>query len=186
MIKDEKTKRLTRLAMLSAVSVVLVALIHIPIFPAAAYLKYDPADIPILITTFLYGPGYGIAVTVVVSVIQGLTVSADGGVIGILMHILATGAFCLVAGLIYKAKHTVRGAVLGLAVGSVVMAAVMAGCNLLLTPLYTGLPVEEVAKMIVPIILPFNLIKAGINSVVTFFVYKPISRLFGHDAQKAQ
>ncbi|MEA4912097.1 MAG: ECF transporter S component [Oscillospiraceae bacterium] len=183
MIKDEKTKRLTRLAMLSAVSVVLVALIHIPIFPTASYLKYDPADIPILITTFLYGPGYGVAVTVVVSVIQGLTVSADGGVIGILMHILATGAFCLVAGFIYKAKHTIRGAVIALIAGSLTMAAVMAGCNLLLTPLYTGLSVDAVAAMILPIILPFNLIKAGINSVITFFIYKPISKLFGHEAQ---
>ncbi|MEA5051612.1 MAG: ECF transporter S component [Oscillospiraceae bacterium] len=183
MVRNEKTRKLTRLAMLSAVSVVLVALIHLPIFPAAPYLKYDPADIPILIATFLYGPWYGVAVTVVVSLIQGLTVSADGGVIGIVMHILATGAVCIVAGYIYKARHTLRGAIVALAAGTLTMAAVMAGCNLLLTPLYTGLPVAEVAKLIVPVILPFNLLKAGINSVVTFFVYKPISRLFAHDAK---
>ncbi len=182
MIRNEKTQKLARLAMLSAVSVVLVALIHIPVFPAAPYLKYDPADIPILLATFLYGPWYGVAVTVVVSVIQGLTVSADGGPIGIVMHILATGAFSIVAGYIYRARRTIGGAIAALAVGSLTMAAVMAGCNLVLTPLYTGLPVETVAQMLVPVILPFNLIKAGVNSVVTFFVYKPISRLFAKQA----
>ena len=52
----EKTRKLTVMAMLVAISVVLVYLIHFPIFPAAAFLEYDPADIPILIGAFAYGP----------------------------------------------------------------------------------------------------------------------------------
>ena len=43
------TVRLAKMAMLVAISIVLVALIHVPIFPAVAFLEYDPADIPILI-----------------------------------------------------------------------------------------------------------------------------------------
>ena len=64
------------MAMLIAVSIVLVALIHFPIFPAVAFLEYDPADIPILIGTFAFGPVAGVLLTIVTAIIQGTTVSA--------------------------------------------------------------------------------------------------------------
>lgn len=165
------------MAMLTALSVVLVAFIHFPLFPAAAFLEYDPADIPIFIGTFLFGPAAGLGLTVVVSVIQGTTVSAGGQIIGIIMHILATGSFAVLAGNIYKRRHTRTGAMLALVCGVVTMTVVMALCNLILTPLYSGLPVEAVAAMLVPVIIPFNLLKAGINGAVTYVIYKPIARL---------
>jgi riboflavin transporter FmnP len=52
----------------------------------------------------------------------------------------------------------------------------MLGWNLIITPIYMGVPVEAVIAMIIPIFLPFNLLKAGVNSVVAFLVYKPIAR----------
>ena len=54
----QKNVRLAKMAMLVAISIVLVMIIHFPIFPAVAFLEYDPADIPILIGTFaLAGSG---------------------------------------------------------------------------------------------------------------------------------
>lgn len=50
------TRQLVSMAMLGAISIVLVAVIHFPLIPAAAFLEYDPADIPILICAFAYGP----------------------------------------------------------------------------------------------------------------------------------
>ena len=73
---NEKVRKLVTMAMLAALSIVLVYVIHFPIFPAASFLEYDPADIPILIGTFAYGPLAGVLLTVVVSVIQGMTVSS--------------------------------------------------------------------------------------------------------------
>ena len=87
-------RKLTTMAVLIALSVVLVWFVRFPIFPAAPYLEYDPADIPILIGTFAFGPLAGIAITVVASVIQGLTVSASSGVYGVLMHVIATEPWC--------------------------------------------------------------------------------------------
>ena len=104
--KNMNTKKLTTLGVLAACSIVLVAFIHFPIFPAVSFLEYDPADIPILIGTFLFGPVWGVVLTVLVSAIQGMTVSAQSGVYGIVMHIIATSAFTLVAGTIYKRKKT--------------------------------------------------------------------------------
>ena len=79
------TRKLTTLAMLAALAIVLVALIHFPLVPAAPFLEYDPADIPIFIGTFLFGPAAGLALTAVVCVIQGVTVSAASGPIGIII-----------------------------------------------------------------------------------------------------
>ena len=78
-MNNQKTQsvKIAKMAMLVAVSIVLVMIIHFPIFPAVAFLEYDPADIPILIGTFAFGPVAGITLTIVTSLIQGLTVSMD-------------------------------------------------------------------------------------------------------------
>ena len=93
----QNVRKLAVMAMLVAVSVVLVYLVHFPIIPAVAFLEYDPADIPILIGAFAYGPAAGILLTIVASVIQGLTVSAHSGLYGILMHCIATSVLVLVS-----------------------------------------------------------------------------------------
>ena len=113
-----RTKKMVTMAMMVAISVTLVYLIHFPIMPMVPFLEYDPADVPILIGTFAYGPLAGVILTVVASLIQGLTVSAQSGVMGIAMHIFATTTLVLVAGTIYKVRHTRRGAVLALVAGT--------------------------------------------------------------------
>lgn len=172
-----RTRKLTTMAMLTGLSVILVAVIHFPLFPTAPFLEYDPADIPIFIGTFLLGPAAGLALTFAVSVIQGMTVSAQSGVIGMLMHFLATGSFVLLAGTIYRRWRTRKGALVALACGVVSMTAVMALCNLIFTPLFMGAPIEAVVSMLLPVIIPFNLLKAGMNAAITYFVYKPIGSL---------
>ncbi len=173
---NPRTRKLTVMAMLVAISVVLVYLIHVPIFPAADYLKYDPADIPILIGAFAYGPASGILLTVIASIVQGFTVSMDGGLYGILMHVIATSILVLVSCLFYRVKPTRAGQAAGLFCGTVAMGVVMMGANHLITPYFLGAPVEMVDAILLPIILPFNLIKAGINSVITFLLYRTVSR----------
>lgn len=162
------------MAMLVAVSIVLVMIIHFPIFPAVAFLEYDPADIPILIGTFAFGPLAGVVLTVVTSLIQGLTVSAASGVYGIIMHIIATSTLTLVAGTVYRRNKTKKSAVIGLIAGTAAMAVVMFFANMLITPAFTGMPLAGVMKLM-PFIILFNIVKAGINSVVTFLLYKRIS-----------
>jgi len=174
----ERTKFIARLGVMSALSIVLAALFHFPLFPAASFLEYDPADIPILLMSFLYGPAAGVLITAVVSIIQGLTVSASGGFIGILMHFLATSCFCIVASIPYRKNKTNKGMITGLILGALAMAVVMCGCNLIFTPIYMKVPVSVVASMIGPIILPFNLLKATINAVAAYILYKPCKLLF--------
>lgn len=184
-LRSTAIRKLTTLAMLTALSIVLVSIVHFPLFPAAPFLEYDPADIPIFIGAFLYGPFTGLALTLVVCVIQGMTVSAGSGIIGIVMHFLATGTFVLLAGGIYRRWHTQGGAFIGLVSGVVAMTAVMALCNLIFTPIFMGTPIDVVVKMLVPIILPFNLLKASINALATYLVYKPVARFIKHELPSA-
>lgn len=174
--KNEKrsTVRLAKMGLLVAISVVLVYFVHFPIFPAVAFLEYDPADISIIIGTFAFGPLAGIILTVVTSLIQGLTVSAASGLYGIIMHIIATGTFVLVAGNIYRVKKSKKGAIIALVAGTVSMAIIMVFANLVITPMFMGVP-RGVVWNLMPFIIAFNAIKAGINSIVTFFLYKRIS-----------
>ena len=187
---NPRTKKLTVMAMLVALSVVLVSLVHFPIFAPVAFLEYDPADIPILIGTFAYGPVAGLILTVVASLIQGFTVSAHSGIMGIAMHIFATSTLVLVAGLIYKFKHTRGGAVLALLCGTLAMTGSMLMFNHFLTPYFITPDVADAAAvaanrtyvdtLLFPFIAPFNLIKAGANSAITFLVYKVVSKYIVH------
>lgn len=169
-----QTLRLVKMSSMVAISIVLVYLIHFPIFPAVAFLEYDPADISILIGTFAFGPAAGILLTLVTSVIQGVTVSAGSGLYGIIMHLLATGTLVMIAGTVYHIRKTRTSAVIGLILGMMGMAVVMFGANLIITPLFMGVPRETVWNLM-PFIVGFNLIKAGINGAVTFLLYKRIS-----------
>ena len=175
MNNSNKTATLAKLGVLAGISVVLISLVHFPLIPAMPFLEYDPADVPIFLGTFAMGPGAGILLTVVASVIQGLTVSAQSGWYGILMHIIATGSYVLVAGNIYAKNKTKKGAIIALIAGTLTMAAVMVPANLLITPYFMCVDRAVVAKMILPGILPFNFMKAGINSVITYLSYKSVS-----------
>lgn len=174
------TKNLVLMAALIALSVVFVQFIHFPVFPSAPYLEFDPADIPMLIGAFAFGPVAGLIIVVIAAGIQALTVSAQSGVYGFLMHVLATGTLVTAASVIYRIKHTRIGAVIGLATGTLAMAIVMMLANYFITPLFLGVPASAVTPMLLPVILPFNLIKAGVNSVITFIVYKAISKYIIH------
>lgn len=52
--------------------------------------------------------------------------------------------------------------------------------NHFITPVWMGAPTEVVDSLMLVGILPFNLLKAGINSAVTFVVYKVVSRYLVH------
>lgn len=170
-----EVRKMATMAILSALSIVLMLLIRFPLIPAAPYLIYEPADVPILIGSFLFGPLSGLLMTVVVSAIQAF-MSPDG-LVGFVMHVIATGAFAVTAGLIYRKKHSLKGAVAALIAGTIAMAVVMIPVNLIIQPRFYGIPIETVKSLLIPAIIPFNLLKAGINSAVAFIVYKTVSKI---------
>lgn len=177
---NNKTALLTKLGIMVAVSIVLLMIVRIP-FPPAPFLVYDPADIPIYITSFAFGPIAGLLVTLVVCIIQAFLLGGDL-FYGFIMHFVATGIVAVVIGVMYSKNKTKKTAVIALITGVVVTTAIMCVMNLLVTPHYMGAPVEAVVAMIPTVIIPFNLLKAGLNSLVTFLVYKRISVLLRRES----
>ena len=169
--KKLTTKELTTLAMLTAIAYALVATIRIPI---VLFLKYEPKDVVITIGGFLMGPGAVLASSFVVALIEMFTIS-DTGIIGCIMNLLSTCSFAFTAAYVYKQRHTMGGAIAGLVTGSVVMVITMLLWNYLITPLYmTGTSRSDIAGMLMPVFLPFNLLKAGLNSACILLLYKPV------------
>lgn len=177
--------RLAKLGMLTALSVLLVYAIHFPIFPAASFLEYDMADVPILIGTFLYGPWWGLALTAVVSLLQWLLVSPQSMWVGAVMHFCATGSYVIAAGLIYGKMRTLKGALIGMAVGSVLQTAMMIPMNLIFTVHFFGVPKETVLTLLPTAIIPFNAIKTVANSILTFLLYKRVEKLLKKEIIKS-
>lgn len=91
------------------------------------------------------------------------------------MHIIATGTYVTVAGNIYRRHKTRKTAALALIAGSIAMTLIMIPANLLITPIFMGVSQDVVKSLLVPAIIPFNIVKAGINSTITFILYKRIS-----------
>ncbi|NLL63629.1 MAG: ECF transporter S component [Ruminococcaceae bacterium] len=180
-MKTTNTQKITTLAVLTALSIVLVATIHIPMPAPISFLEYDPADIPILIAGFAYGPISGILVTIVASVLQGATVSAQSGLYGIIMHVIATGTLVTVSSLIYSKKKTKKRAAISVIAGTFSMAVAMFFANLVITPCFMMGAINKVTVGAVldlmPFIILFNLGKAGLNGLITFLIYKRISNL---------
>lgn len=163
-------KKLVLLAMLAAVAYMIVALIRIPV---VLFLSYEPKDVVVTVGGFLLGPMASFLVSLLVSLVEMVTISSTGP-IGGLMNLLSTCAFSCTAAFVYKKRHTMTGAVLGLGMGTVMMISVMLLWNWLITPLYMGVTRETVEGMLLPVFLPFNALKACFNSAFVLMLYKPL------------
>lgn len=166
------TRYMAVVAMFTAISFIAVLIGRI-IPNVAGFLSYDPKDAVIAIAGFLLGPMASVFITVIVSFIEMITISSTGPY-GMIMNIVSTCAFTVPAAVFYKKFHSQKGAVAGLGIGVCVLAVCMVIWNYIITPLYMGVPRAQVAGMLIPIFLPFNLIKGGINAALTMLLYKPV------------
>lgn len=167
---NSKIKKIALISMFSAIALLLVTVFKIPV---VLFLKYEPKDVIITVGGFILGPLASFFISLVVSLIEMVTIS-DTGIIGCVMNILASCSFACTAALVYKSKRTMKGAVTGLSVASVFTVIVMLLWNYFITPIYMGYPREAVAELLLPAFLPFNAIKVVLNSTITLLLYKPL------------
>ena len=180
-MKTAETKfnvlQMVQMAMLAAIAIVLVAFVRIPLVPSMEFLKYDMADAPILIATLLFGTIPGLTVLVIVSVIQAFFFGGDGWT-GLFMHVVASGALVVLTGFFYRYKKSFKGAIIGMALGTIAMTLLMIPMNYIVTVNIYGTPKEVVDAMMLPGIIPFNLLKAALNSVIAGVLYKALQPFF--------
>ena len=167
------TKKLVTLAMLAAVSYI-VSLFQVSLFPAPMdFLKLEAKDSIIAMAGFFLDPLSAFFISLVVSLIEMITISTSGP-IGALMNCMSTCAFACTAAFIYKRHHKLSGALVGLIAGCIAMTTAMILWNWLITPLYQGWPRSVVEAALIPYFLPFNALKAGLNTAFTMLLYKPL------------
>ena len=174
-MNNKHIKKITTLAMLAAVSYLLAFLGHVFPWRIISFLTFDPKDITIVFTGYIFGPLSAVLVSVIVSFVEMVTFSSTG-IWGFLMNVLSSCAFACTACIIYRRKRTIGSAAISLVCGVLAMAAVMMPWNYFITPIYMGVKRADVAKMLVPTFLPFNLIKGTINAVAAFVIYKPLKK----------
>jgi riboflavin transporter FmnP len=172
-----RTRYLVWTAFMIAVAFVLQFLqTPLPLLPG--YLQYDLGDFPALVTGFAIGPAAGAAVELGKELLFFVSGRSTAGLLGVAANMLAGVAWVLPAAALYRVWHTKRGAVAALALGALVMNAVMLLANGLFFLRAYGVPAAAVPATLLGAILPFNLIKVTLTSVVTFALYKRVRQVF--------
>ena len=189
-MRSERTRKIAILAMLSALAYVVMMFGRIPVITVPFTLRYDPKDVIFVIGGFIFGPLSVFVMSIIVSFFEMITAS-ETGPIGALMNLVSTCAFACTASFIYKKMHSLKGAVVGLIAGWIATTVIMLLWNYIITPIYLSSlahgfsdmaalsqAVRElrpvVAGMLVPIFLPFNLLKGGMNAAIAMLIYKPV------------
>lgn len=177
------------IAMLGALSAVLMA-VSIPLPFAPSFLKFDISELPALFAGFFMGPASGCAVIVIKILLKLVLQGTDTAFVGEMMNIAGSCIFVLPASFIYKYKHTKKGALISMAVSTILVSVVSVFLNAYIAfPMYSSLygmsmdAIIEMGSAVNPLvhdnvtlmlysIFPFNLIKHGVTSIVTYLVYK--------------
>ena len=167
------TRQLVTMALMCAIAS-LFSFVQIPLIPGVSFLTYDPSLMPAMVCGFAFGPGAGIAVGSIAAVIHGLIL---GEWVGSLMNIFATAFFVLPAALLYRRMHTLKGAIAGLVISVITATAGAILVNLTIGVWFYYGSADVIIPLILPALLPFNLVKTILNALLTLVVYKAVSNL---------
>ena len=167
---SQKIRRMVVIGMFAAMAYVAMLVIHIKV----SFLTLDVKDAVITLCGLYFGPLSALFISVLVPLVELITVS-DTGLYGLIMNIISSVSFSVTASLIYKWKKSFYGAILALASAAFVVTGIMMLANLVVTPYFMGVDVATVRGMIPTLLLPFNLLKAIVNVGVVLLLYKHLS-----------
>lgn len=189
-------RKMVFIALLGALSAVLMSLnFKLPFMPP--FLKFDMAALPALFAGFYLGPVAGIFVIIIEIALELLLTGTGTAFVGEFTYLMTSCAFILPASLIYKFSKTKKGALISLIVSTAIVSIVSVLLNLFISlPMYVSLyhmsmdKIIDMCRSVMPLIkdeftllmfgvLPFNIIKYGATSIVTFLIYKRLGKLLG-------
>lgn len=185
------TQMLCFIGLFGALSTVLM-LFKIPLFFSPSFMKLDVAELPAIIGSFMFGPLAGFCIVVVKLALNLMINGTDSMYVGELSNLLLSSIYVLTASLLYKRKKTKKTAAVSLAVGVVSTSVIALFSNtFFIFPAYAvvyGLSMDKIVGMASAVnplvhdtftmmifsVLPFNLVKYGVVSAITFLVYKKL------------
>lgn len=196
-----KTRYLVQIGMLAAIATVLM-LFDFPLPFAPSFYKIDLSELPVLIGAFAMGPLAGVLIELVKILLNLVLNGTDTAFVGEFANFLIGCSLIIPASLVYQRKKTRGTAILGMILGTVCMAAVGGLMNAyLLLPAYSkafGIPIDGLVGMGTAVnkaitslptfclfaVVPFNLLKGVVVSVITLVLYKHISRILKGEAMQ--
>lgn len=183
------------IAMFSAIAAALMY-IEFPLFFAPPFYQIDFSEIPVLICTFYLGPVAGVVCEFMKILLKLFLKGTSTAFVGDFANFVVGCSLVLPAGIVYHIKKNKKTAILGMAAGTVVMTAFGSAFNAIyLLPKFAqlyGMPLEaiiamgteanasitSVSTLVLFAVVPFNLLKGIVVSVITLLLYKRIERLF--------
>lgn len=183
------------IAMFSAIAAVLM-LIEIPLFFAPSFYEIDLSEIPVLICAFYLGPVAGVVSEFLKIVLKLLIKGTSTAFVGDFANFFVGCSLVLPAAIVYHVRKTRKNAIIGLIVGSAVMTVFGSFFNAVyMLPKFSqlfGLPLDTIVAMgtevnpaihsistlVLFAVVPFNLLKGILVSLLTLLLYKRVERLF--------
>lgn len=184
---------MTKMAIFAAVAGVLM-LIKFPIPIAPPFMTVDLGDVATLISGFILGPASGIITVVLKNLINLILNGTTTAYVGEISNIIVGATFIGISSYIYHRYKTKKSAIKGLFFGVIAMTIVATLSNyFVIFPMYSkilNIPLEgfvdfvpkfnklvnSYLDVILFAVVPFNLFKGALNAIVTFLVYKKVSK----------
>lgn len=194
------TRMIAQIGMLGAIAVVLM-LFEIPLPFAPSFYEIDFSEVPVLIGCFSMGPLAGVLIELIKIVLNLCINGTMTAGVGEAANFVIGCALVLPAAFIYKRKKTKKGAIIGLVTGTLFMT--ISGCFInayVMLPTYAkafGMPIEALVEMgsavnanitdlltfVMFAVVPFNLLKGVLVSMIVLLIYKKISLILKMNMQ---
>lgn len=192
--KQSPARRVAYVGIFAAIAAVLMYL-EFPLPFAPAFYEIDFSEIPVLICSFSLGPVAGVVCEFLKVVLKLFLKGTSTAFVGDLANFVVGCALILPASVVYFANKTKKGAVIGMAVGTVCITVVGSLFNAVyLIPAFSVLydtpldviigmgtkinpGITSVNTLVLFAVAPFNLLKGVVDSIITFLLYKHIERL---------
>lgn len=187
------TKVMVKISVLAVISFILMFFEFPLLFLAPPFIKLDFSDLPALIGSFALGPMAGVIIQLLKNILNVLIEGTTTGGVGELANFVVGSAFAYTAGVFYYKNKTFKNAIIGLIVGTITMTITITLANYyIIFPFYAklmGQPIQAfvdmgamVSNKIVDLktlmlfsIVPFNLLKGTILTIITVLIYKKVS-----------
>ncbi len=191
-MKKKNVRYLSIIAILGSMATIIM-LFEFPLGFAPDFYKIDLSEVVVLIGAFALGPLAGVAIEAIKILLNLMINSSITMGVGELANFLIGISLVVPASVIYKRHHTRKYAIYGLIIGVLVMTLIgallnafvllpayafafeMTVADLVMFGTYLNSHITTLTRFILLAVVPFNLIKGIIVSILVILIYKRVS-----------
>lgn len=189
-----KTRRMAYIAIFGVLGAVLM-FFEVPLFFAPSFYEIDFSEVPVLISTFYLGPVAGVTTELLKIILKLLLKGTTTAFVGDFANFVIGCSFVLPASIVYHVRKSKGTAIGGMALGTLCMTVFGSAFNAFyLIPTYSrlfGMPLEAIVGMgtavngainsvttlVLFAVVPFNLLKGVVVSLITYLLYKRVEKI---------